>query len=157
MKVLGDYNITVAAGDPSVLGTTVTGRFVNFAVAVPSVSEVVLHVYDGEGKTPLYSIRLGEEDRYGDIFSVKVADTAKDRTYLYETKGEHFLTRIRSWCSAAACSDTSCRRRNANRSVHLWPSMIFRGRRTAIRQSLTRTWYSISFMCAASRCILPPG
>lgn len=91
MKVLGDYNITVAAGDPSVLGTTVTGRFVNFAVAVPSVSEVVLHVYDGEGKTPLYSIRLGEEDRYGDIFSVKVADTAKDRTYLYETKGEHFL------------------------------------------------------------------
>ena len=39
----------------------------------------------------MYSIVLSEEDRYGDIFSVKVADNKPDRTYLYETKGERFL------------------------------------------------------------------
>ena len=91
MKVLGEYNISVSEGDPSVLGATVTGRTVNYAVAVPGVSEVTLHVYDGAAKQPLYSIRLGEEDRYGDIFSVKVTDAAKGRTYLYEAKGERFL------------------------------------------------------------------
>ena len=91
MKVLGEYNISVSEGDPSVLGATVTGRTVNYAVAVPGVSEVTLHVYDGDAKQPLYSIKLTEEDRYGDIFSVKVADAAKGRTYLYEAKGERFL------------------------------------------------------------------
>ena len=44
MKVLGEYNISVSEGDPSVLGATVTGRTVNYAVAVPGVSEVTLHV-----------------------------------------------------------------------------------------------------------------
>lgn len=91
MKVLGEYSISIAEGDPSVLGATVTGRMVNYAVAVPGVSEVTLHVYDGDGRLPLYSIKMGEEDRYGDIFSVKVADAAKGRTYLYEAKGERFL------------------------------------------------------------------
>ena len=91
MKVLGDYKISVSEGDPSVLGATVTGKTVNFAVAVPSVSEVLLHVSDGASKEPLYTIELGEEDRYGDVFSVKVADSGADRTYLYEAKGERFL------------------------------------------------------------------
>lgn len=91
MKVLGDYNLNAAEGDPSVLGATVMGRYVNYAVAVPGVSEVVLHVYEGDAKQPLYSVVLGDEEHYGDIFSVKLADTARNRTYLYEAKGETFL------------------------------------------------------------------
>ena len=76
MKVLGDYNLNAAEGDPSVLGATVMGRYVNYAVAVPGVSEVVLHVYEGDAKQPLYSVVLGDEEHYGDIFSVKLADIA---------------------------------------------------------------------------------
>ena len=91
MKVIGDYNVSVKPGDPYVLGATAAGKGVNYAVSVPSVSEVTLHVYDLSGKTLLYSVRLGEEDRLGDIFSVWVGDASKDRSYVYETKGERFL------------------------------------------------------------------
>ena len=91
MKVLGEQKVRIAKGDPSVLGATVTGRSVNYAVAVPGTDEVILHVYRGTERQPLYSIVLGEEDRYGDIFSVQVADCDKNRTYLYEAKGERFL------------------------------------------------------------------
>lgn len=91
MKVLGENTICTAKGDPSVLGATVMGRFMNYAVAVPGTDEVILHVYQGKERQPKYSICLGEEDRYGDIFSIQVADKAKDLTYLYEAKGECFL------------------------------------------------------------------
>ena len=91
MVLLKGQSRELRKGDPSVLGATVLGRYINFAVAVPGVSEVILHVFDGNEKTPVYSIRLSEEDRYGDIFSVQANDTAKDRTYLYEAKGERFL------------------------------------------------------------------
>ncbi len=91
MKLLGEQFIATAEGDPSVLGATASGSYVNYAVAVPGAAEVTLHVFEGRAKKPLYSIVLSEEDRYGDIFSVKVADNKPDRTYLYETKGERFL------------------------------------------------------------------
>lgn len=91
MKVLGEEKVSVLAGDPSILGTSIMGRYMNYAVAVPGVSEVTLHVFDNREKQPLYSIVMNEEDRYGDIYSVKVADTNRNRTYLYEAKGERFL------------------------------------------------------------------
>ncbi len=81
----------VRHGDTSPLGVTLSGRWYNFAVAVPGAAEVTLHVYGEDGVTLLYSLAMGEAERVGDIFALQVYATGSEKYYQYEVSGRCFV------------------------------------------------------------------
>lgn len=91
MGIMGDERLLTKKGDFTALGVTVSGRWTNFAVAVPGAEEVTLHVYGEDQSEPLYSIVMGEEERDGDIYAVQTQGTEGDRYYRYEANGVHFV------------------------------------------------------------------
>ncbi len=92
MKLLGNANVELSAGDPQRLGAQPVGRHMNFAVAVPGAEEVILHISKEGEQSPEFSVVMEASERSGAVFSVLIKNfSGRGRTYRYETKGCSFV------------------------------------------------------------------
>ena len=86
-------NLEYVPGDALSLGVKKVGRNTTFSVAVGDTDEVQLKLYKDKTETvPEYTIKLDENFRSGNIFSVTVKNfDFKGYTFLYEAKGVSFV------------------------------------------------------------------
>ncbi len=79
-------------GVPLPLGVTIFHNWVNFAVSVPNEDKCRLNLYDRDKGTLVESIFLTEENRTGDVFSVRIKNNnLQELAYMYQIKDKEFI------------------------------------------------------------------
>lgn len=85
-----NQQITVAVGNPMMLGANKTDAGYNFAV-VSNEDKIELNLYEKGGALPSHVIELDEQYKYGDIFAVRVSGTEFDNLEYNYKIGEQFV------------------------------------------------------------------